>query len=145
MADRASASPSGASDTKAPILIIEDEPDLIGTYERLLRRLHYDVIAAERGADGIRLGASRPLALVVTDLKLPDVDGLTVVRAMRALPAPPPVIVVSAWPGVEARRAALDAGAAAYLAKPFAVSALIGLIQAALKDSDASRAAVAPV
>ena len=115
----------------APILIIDDEREFLNTYERLLRRLGYDVITAERGKEGIRIAQSRCVRLVVTDLQLPDLDGLAIVETVRAQPDPPPVVVVSGVASSDARRAALEAGAAGYLAKPFAVAALTALIRAA--------------
>jgi len=112
-----------------PILVIDDEPDFLRFYERMLRRLHYDVVTAERGAEGVRIAGSRLLDLVVTDLRLPDMDGIAVIRAIRAGTHPPPIIVVSGFYTPETQRAAMDAGAAGYLAKPFSVSALTRLIE----------------
>jgi len=117
-----------------PILVIEDEPDFRTMYERLFRRLHYDVIAADIGTDGLRAAESVPVCLVVTDLKLPDMDGIALIRALRARADPPPIIVVSGLTSGETRRDALASGATAYLTKPFSVSALTALIQEVLSD-----------
>jgi two-component system KDP operon response regulator KdpE len=124
-------SASGGDGRTPPILVIDDEPDFLRTYERVLRRLGYDVITAERGAEGLRIVGSRCLRLVITDLDLPDGDGLSIVAAIRAGTNPPPVIVVSGMPSVAARTAALAAGAAAYLPKPFPIAELAALIQSA--------------
>ena len=129
VAEQTNASESDAIRKTAPILIIEDEVDLLRTYERLLRRLGYEVLTADCGAEGLRLADSRELVLVVTDLKLPDIDGLKVVEAIRAQGNGLPIIVVSGFGSTHARGAALAAGADAYLAKPFAVSAFIDLIR----------------
>jgi DNA-binding response OmpR family regulator len=115
----------------APILIIDDEREFLDNYERLLRRLGYDTITTEQGKEGLRIAQSRCLRLVITDLQLPDIDGLAVVRAVRAQPDPPPVVVVSGVASRDARRAAIAAGAAGYLAKPFPVAALTALIREA--------------
>lgn len=120
---------SAAQPKKAPVLVIDDEVDLLRTYERLLRRMGCDVIAAERGQEGLSIAQSRPVALVIVDLKLPDVDGLAVVQALRSGPDPPPVIVVTGFVSAQSRRAALDAGAAGYLGKPFSVLALAVLLR----------------
>ena len=112
-----------------PVLIIEDELDLLRTYERLFRRLGYDALTAQCGAEGLRLADSQRLGLVIADLKLPDIDGLTVVEAIRAIPDRPSIIVVSGFASIQARRAALAAGADAYLVKPFEVSTLVALIR----------------
>ncbi|HEY7366274.1 MAG TPA: response regulator [Methylomirabilota bacterium] len=111
------------------MLVIDDEVDLLQTYERLLRRMGCDVITAERGQDGLAIAQSRHVALVVVDLRLPDIDGLALVRALRARPDPPPVIVITGFGSAETRQAALDAGAAGYLGKPFSVLAFAALLR----------------
>jgi CheY-like chemotaxis protein len=77
-------SPPGPAAEAKQILVVDDETDLLATYERLLRRHGYAVVPAasrEAGLSAVRSG--RP-ALVVTDLRLPDGDGLDVVHAARA-------------------------------------------------------------
>jgi DNA-binding response OmpR family regulator len=127
---------SDATRRTGPILIIEDEPDYLRFYERVLRRLQYEVVTAGRGADGVLIAGSKRFGLVVTDLELPDMDGIAVIRAIRARPDPPPIIVVSGFDSPEIRRAAADAGASGYLAKPFSVSALTILIKNVLGQVD---------
>lgn len=118
-----------AGPTTGPVLVIDDEVDLLHSYERLLRWMGCDVITAERGQEGLAIAQSRHIALAVVDLKLPDIDGLAVLRALRAGPDPPPVIVVSGFGSAQTRQAALDAGAAGYLAKPFSVLAFAALLR----------------
>jgi len=114
------------------VLVVDDEADLISTYERILRRAGYHVLTAgTRGAALAALG-SQPLRLVVADIRLPDGDGLDVVRAARTTSTPPPVIVVTGYASKASRRDALDAGAAAYLAKPFSISQLMGAVESVL-------------
>jgi DNA-binding response OmpR family regulator len=112
----------------APVLVVEDEADLVTTYERLLRRLGYTVISAGSRAAGIAAVQAQPLSLVVADIRLPDGTGLDVVRAARATPAPPPVMVVTGYGSARTRRQVLEAGASAYLAKPFSVTEFTALI-----------------
>ena len=111
------------------IAVVEDEPDLRVTYDRLLRRSGYRVVTAGSRAEGLNLVQAAPPSLVILDLRLPDGDGLDIVRAAKALDPPVPVIVVSAFATRAAREAALAAGAAAFLAKPFAASALLHLVR----------------
>ena len=128
---------SRVSDIKGrigPILIVEDEVDLRNTYERILRRLNFDVVAVERATDGLRIVESRPIRLVITDLRLPDMDGIALIRALRAGADPPPIIVASGFDSGATRRAALEAGAIAYLTKPFSVATLTAKVQEVLRD-----------
>ena len=120
-----------------PILVVDDEADLVTTYERLLRRQGYRVLSARTCRGGVAVIQTEPLDLVIADLRLPDGDGLDVVRAACAFRAPPPVLVASGLPTQLARRAALAAGAAAFLAKPFGTDAFIRLVDELLTRSHA--------
>jgi DNA-binding response OmpR family regulator len=115
-----------------PILIVDDEVDLVSTYERLLRRKGYRIVSAGSCREGLLVLEREPLALVVTDLRLPDGDGLDIVRAARRTPTPTPSLVVTGFASEASRVAALAAGAAGYLAKPFAASNLVSLVQGTL-------------
>jgi DNA-binding response OmpR family regulator len=115
------------------VLVVDDEADLLATYERLLRRAGYRVTAAASLAAGLlALERDRP-DLVILDLRLADGDGLQVVRAAREAPRPPPIIIVTGFPSEDRQRAAVTAGAAAFLAKPFRISRLLELVQSALE------------
>jgi DNA-binding response OmpR family regulator len=115
------------------VLVVDDEADFLATYERLLRRQGYDVIVATSRADGIdAVRASRNghrLDLVISDLRLPDGDGLDVVRTVREAPDPPPVFVITGYPSDEARRAAAAAGATAFFSKPFTAASLLAAVR----------------
>jgi DNA-binding response OmpR family regulator len=115
-----------------PILIVDDEVDLVTTYERLLHRKGYRVVSAGSCREGLLVLEREPLALVVTDLRLPDGDGLDIVRAARRTPTPTPSLVVTGFASEASRAAALASGAAGYLAKPFAASDLVSLVQGTL-------------
>jgi two-component system, NtrC family, response regulator PilR len=115
----------------AVVLVVEDEKDLVTTYERLLRRQGCSVVAVGTVHDGLAALDSRRFALVIADLRLPDGTGLDVVRSARRADGPP-VIVVTGFASSQSRREALAAGATAYVAKPFSVLALSSLIEEAL-------------
>lgn len=114
------------------VLVVEDEPDLAVTCQRLLRWQGHDVVSVGSRQAGLWAMCAEPFALVITDLRLPDGDGLDVVRAARATPRPTPVIVFTAFVSERSRRAALEAGAAAYLVKPFSVGAFTALVRKVL-------------
>lgn len=107
------------------ILVVEDERDLAVTYDRLLRREGYRVVTAGSQVEGLKAIEAAPPALVIADLRLPDGDGLDIVRAARARTPQIPVIVVTAFASRAARDAARASGASAFLAKPFVASMLL--------------------
>ena len=111
------------------VLVVEDEKDLVATYERLLRRQGCAITSAATVHDGLVALDTRGFALVIVDVRLPDGSGLEIVRAARRRPDRPPVIVVTGYPSPESRRDAQEAGATAYLAKPFSTLALSSLIK----------------
>jgi DNA-binding response OmpR family regulator len=104
------------------ILVVEDEADMAATYERLLRRAGYRVVTAGSRAAGLELLESLRPKLVISDLRLPDGNGLDVIRAASTLDPPPPVIVVTGFASRAAREAALASGARVFLAKPFSIA-----------------------
>ena len=106
------------------ILVVDDEPEFLNTYRRLLARLGARVVAADSRAAALAALAREPFALVIADLRLPDGDGLDVVREARAAARSTPAIVVSGFASKEARAAALQAGAADVFTKPFDAAAL---------------------
>jgi DNA-binding response OmpR family regulator len=111
------------------ILVVEDEADMAATYERLLRRAGHRVVTADSRAAGLQLLTSVRLKLVISDLRLPDGDGLDIVRAACALDPPPPVIIITAFASQAARETTLKAGARAFLAKPFGIAEFSSLIE----------------
>jgi two-component system response regulator PilR (NtrC family) len=111
------------------ILIIEAEPDMAVTYERLLRGGGHRVVTVASRAEGMQqLESLRPW-LVISDLRLRDGDGLDIIRAAQQLDLPPTVIAITAFASRQARQAALDAGAAAFLPKPFGITQLLSLVE----------------
>ena len=115
------------------VLVVDHETDFLATYERLLRRQGYEVITATSraaGLDAVRAAAlGQRLDLVISDLRLPDGDGLDVVRAARDAPDPPPVFVITGYPSDQTRRAAVAAGATAFFSKPFTAASLLAAIR----------------
>jgi two-component system repressor protein LuxO len=118
-----------------PILVVDDEADLAVSYDRLLRREGYRVVTAASRVEGLEALESAAPALIIADLRLPDGDGLDLVRAARARDPQVPVIVVTAFASRAARDAAFAAGVSAFLAKPFPASALLRLVHDELERS----------
>lgn len=111
------------------ILVVDGEPDMAATYERLLRRAGHRVVLVATRVGGMQFLERFPPRLVISDLRLPDGDGLDVIRAAGRLAAAPAVIAITAFASRAARRSALDAGASAFLAKPFAIDELSSLVE----------------
>jgi len=117
------------------VLIVEDHGDLVTMLVRLLDEAGYASDCTATAADALLVLSYTRYAVVILDLGLPDADGLSVVRTMRARDDRTPVIALTARASVAHRVTGLEAGADDYLAKPFAPEELLARIQALLRRS----------
>ena len=107
------------------ILVVDDEPKLGKFVAQALELDRHQVIHETSGRGALRRLEERAFDVVVTDLRMPDVDGLAVLMAARARrPDPPEVIVMTAFGTTDSAVAAMKAGAADYVTKPFAMDEL---------------------
>ncbi|MDF1692662.1 MAG: response regulator [Zhongshania sp.] len=111
------------------LLLIEDDESLAGGMVTALRRAGYAVDHAATGAEGRRFYEAGQLDLVILDLGLPDIDGLSLLRELRQLLAGIPVLILTARDALSDKIAGLDAGADDYLTKPFAFDELLARIR----------------
>jgi CheY-like chemotaxis protein len=104
----------------AKILLVDDSDSIRAMLAQALRGAGHEVITAVNGKEGIRLLTSARPALVVSDIFMPEADGLELIVALRGLPHRPPVIAMSSMTGnLDMLRSAKGLGAAITLRKPF--------------------------
>jgi two-component system KDP operon response regulator KdpE len=111
------------------VLVVDDEPQILRALRINLLARQYGVVTASTGAEALRAAAADHPDLVVLDLGLPDMDGVDVVRSLRAW-TPVPIVVLSGRMTSSAKVDALDAGADDYVTKPFSVEELLARIRA---------------
>lgn len=121
----------------AEILVIDDEPELVRFVQRALEADGHRVSSALDGAEGLVEAISTVPDLVVLDLRMPGVDGRSVLASLRAVHPDVPVMVLSAEADVGARVELLEAGAVDFLAKPFAVRELLVRVRNRLSSATA--------
>jgi two-component system KDP operon response regulator KdpE len=114
------------------ILIVDDEPNILGTVAPLLRTRGYEVFSAMSGRAGLESVERDKPDLVVLDLGLPDMDGVDVCRQIRETLSVP-ILVLSARGAEGDKVGALDAGADDYVTKPFGAEELLARIRASLR------------
>jgi DNA-binding response OmpR family regulator len=118
------------------VLIVEDEPRIADFLAKGLRRHGYDVQCARTGTEALEVAGGEkggpPIDLVVLDLGLPDIDGLDVMRALRASGSQVPVLVLTARTDSSDRAEALRLGAVAYLGKPLPFPSFLDSVRATL-------------
>ncbi|MBQ9349673.1 MULTISPECIES: response regulator [Phyllobacterium] len=115
------------------ILLVEDNRDLASWLDKALRQAHYAVDTVYNGEDADHALRVADYALVILDLSLPKMDGMTVLRRLRKSGSTVPVIILTANASLGGRVAGLDEGADDYLAKPFEIAELEARIRAQLR------------
>jgi len=117
----------------AHILLVEDEPEVSQLVAEQLGDVGHRVDAAERGDIGFELARDGHYDLVIVDRILPGMDGLTLVRQLRAGHAEMPILFLSSLATTQDRVEGLNSGGDDYLAKPFAFTELVARIDALLR------------
>jgi two-component system chemotaxis sensor kinase CheA len=120
-APRTSESPEHRAEARRPAVLLAEDSVLIRAMEkRILEDAHYEVVAAVDGLDAFNLLGSRSFAAVVSDIMMPNLDGLALTARIRAEPhyRDLPVILVTSLASEEDKRRGLEAGANAYIPKP---------------------------
>ena len=118
---------------KGRILVVDDEASARVGLERLLTQEGYQVDLAEDGAAALARVADRPPDVIVTDLKMPIMDGIELTKKLHEAGVDVPVIVATAFSDVASAVQAMRAGAEDYLTKPIEFDALVVLIERALE------------
>jgi len=117
---------------RARILVVDDEPQLTRVLRTGLKSRGYDVRAAADGLAGFEAFNDWHPDLVITDLAMPNVDGLELCRRLRAV-SQVPIIVLSAKGEEKTKVAALDLGADDFITKPFGIDELLARVRASLR------------
>ena len=121
---------------QARILVVDDEPQLTRVLRTGLKSHGYDVRAAADGVAGFEAFNDWHPDLVITDLAMPNVDGLELCRRLRAV-SQVPIIVLSAKGEEKTKVEALDLGADDFVTKPFGIDELLARVRASLRLSNA--------
>jgi two-component system, OmpR family, response regulator len=119
------------------ILVVDDEPRILGFLARGLSAEGYTVDVADNGADALRAARQNGYDLVLLDLLLPGVDGLSVLQALGHVHPGLPVVIVSARSDLPTKLRGFGLGAADYLSKPFSVDELLARIRVQLRKTHA--------
>ena len=115
------------------VLLIEDDQQVVSYLQKALREVGALVDHAGEGREGLLMAASEDYDALIVDRMLPKLDGLTIVRTLRASDKHTPVLILSALGDVDDRVEGLRAGGDDYLVKPFAFSELHARLEALLR------------
>jgi len=116
-------------------LVVEDEQSLREQIEAELREHEYAIDSAADGDEGLYLATTMPIDIAIIDLGLPGMDGLTLIKKLRAKDCSYPVLILTARDNWQDKVEGLEAGADDYLAKPFHLEELMARLRALLRRS----------
>lgn len=119
-------------DSKPRLLVIDDELGMREGIRRIFRLEGYDVTVAENGSDGIAIGSEREFDVALIDLKMPDMDGLTVLRRLRDRFPDTEYMIITAFAGIDTAVEATKHGAYTYIPKPFTPDQIVFEVNRAL-------------
>ena len=120
---------------KARILLIEDDRREASSLERLLQTEAYAVTVEHRGDDGLRRAQTDDFEVVITDLRMPGVDGLEIIRQMHASKPRLPIVLISAHGTTDSTIEATRHGAFEYLSKPFKMEEFLAITARAVASA----------
>ena len=115
------------------ILVVDDEPNYLVVLSELLKDEGFEVLTAQRGEEAFRIAEEADLDLVITDMRMPGMDGVELLRAIKSYNVNLPVIMITAFGEVEKAVIAMKAGAYNYLVKPFNNEELLVNIRKAIE------------
>ena len=121
------------------ILIIDDEASLRQTLARILQRAGYEVTTAANGQEGLALLAEHPFDLVYSDIRMPDMNGLELLKVVREKFPDLPVVLFTAQPDLNSAVEAVRSGAVDYLMKPLKPQAVIDRTNSILEKNQRER------
>jgi DNA-binding response OmpR family regulator len=116
------------------ILIVEDEPGMAGFLDKGLSSRGYATKVVSKGSNALAIATEADFDLVILDLGLPDVEGLSVVRELRRRGERLPILVLTAREDLRDKVEGLDAGADDYVTKPFKLEELLARVRVQLRE-----------
>jgi len=122
-----------------PILVVDDDPQMRSALKEAIHRIGYKADVCENGLEAIGRITRTDYALVVTDMKMPGMDGLTLLREIRRRSASQPVLVITGYGTVENAVETMREGATDYLLKPFSFDALKKAVESVMARPGLSR------
>ncbi len=124
---------------RATVLVVEDNDAMRDLLEEELSDAGYRILAARGGHAGIERVRSEAIDVVITDLRMPDLDGFDLIRDVKATEDSPHIVMITAFGSIETAIKAVKLGAYDYITKPFEIEELILVVDKALGERDLRR------
>jgi len=134
-----SANERSRSRSGARLLVVEDDDAMRDLLVEELSEAGFEVLAARGGRDGIDRVRRERIDLVITDLRMPDLDGFDLIRDVKATPRSPHIVMITAFGSIETAIKAVKLGAYDYITKPFEIEELVLVADKALEERSLRR------
>ena len=116
------------------ILVVDDEPVLCAVLQRMLTRLDYQVVSAHDGAEALKILTHMPFDLVISDLRMPAVDGWTLMHHIKKEYPDLPVVLITGYHSVHTQTRAKKSMADGYISKPFSFKQIKEVVESLLHE-----------
>jgi len=120
---------------KKRVLIIDDEQVVLDSVDKILTSYGYDISTTSKAGIGVRRATNEPFHIVLTDIRMPDMDGLTVLRDIKRVKPTLPVLIITGYATVDSAIQAMKLGAVNYIEKPFTPEELVRAVVSAMDSS----------
>jgi len=121
-------------ENQVDILVVDDDEVACHLLQEVLKKEGYSVTATTKGKEAVQKGAEKPFDLAIVDIRMPDLDGVEVLKALKQINPETSVIMVTAYGSIDTAIEAIKAGAYDYLAKPFKMEELRITVKRALEQ-----------
>ena len=118
------------------ILVVDDEPVLCAVLQRMLTKLDYHVVSAHDGVEASQILSHMPVDLVITDLRMPRMDGWSLMQYVKKEMSHIPVILITGYHSMHTEARASESSADGYISKPFSMSQIKSLLESVLEKSE---------
>ena len=125
--------PESRGEGMARVLVVDDEDELREMLAETVRSLGHEVLTAEDGEKGLHVYKQQEIDLVITDLKMPRMDGLTLLREIRLVKPDAVVLMITAFPTIDSAVQAIKLGAYDYIIKPFKIEQIEVVVRRAVE------------
>ena len=127
------------SNRKGRILVVDDDAQVVELVVDYLNRIGYDTVAAYGGNDGLNRFRNGDFQMVITDMKMPDMDGVELLETVKAIKSDIIVIIITAYSTIDAAVDAIKLGAFDFISKPFDMGALKEIVDRAFEQQRPSK------
>lgn len=116
------------------ILAVDDEPDMLKLLSMIIReKTPYEIVTTNNPLEALELAKQGGFAIVITDLKMPGLDGIEILEGVKKIDEDIPVIILTAYGAIDSANEAMDKGAFDFITKPFKKEQILYTIERAFK------------